>query len=1239
MNFRIYIQKKDSFDIDSKKLYQELKNIDIFLSKVVIYHIYDIFEIKKEVFIKSLYKVFVDPVTDILHKKIYLKNPFFSLEYLEEKNDKRADAAMQCIKIIDPLSTVFIKTGKLIELIGMTFHEDIHKIKKYCIKQNFFKEKNLKKMDYPYNKKNIYIKNPILVNNFIHFNYKKLKKFHIKWRLSMDFHDLLLIQKYFFQENRDPTEIELRILDTYWSDHCRHKTFFTTLINITFDGIFKDTYQDIFHEYLKDRDLIGLSNNPIHLMDLSNLPYNFFLKKKKLNNYVSSNERNSCMIKIDVDKIGMKNKEKWYLVFKNETHNYPTEIDPFGGASTCLGGAMRDVLSGRAFVYQSIRLSGAADPIHHRTLNGKLPQRKICLEAAYGYSSYGNQVGVPTSHIHEIYHEGYRAKRMEVGMVIGAVPVDYVQQKNPKKGDIILLIGGLTEKEGIGGATESSKKDEFHIYNKKLIETVQFTTKGNPIIKRNIQRFFRKKEVISLIKKCNDFGAGGASVAISELSNSLNLHLDKIPNTSLDAIEIALSESQERMAVVLDPLDVKKFIKLAHKENILAVPIATITENERIIFYHKNKEIFNIKSTFLNTGGYNKKQKVHVLSPTTISPFKESKKIFFSKKTFLKTISQLNISSQKSLVEMFDSTVGGTTILMPFGGKYQMTPSEGSVHKIPILHGRTNTVSIASWGFHPDISTWSPLHGGAYAIVECISKIVAMGGYYKNIFFSFQEYYQKLGNNPIHWGIPFSSLLGAYHAQKSFGLVSIGGKDSMSGSYKNIHVPPTFIAFGITTGLCFNIISPELKKIGNKIYLYRHKPLKNEMPNFHSLKKIYHKVYEGICSGTIVSVKTIKDGGISVAIAKMSFGNRLGVLIHSIYHLLEIHIGSLIIESPYSLSEDFILIGEVVDSNNLNFNGILIDIDEAEKNWLKTLTPIFSSNVINKKYDKIKNDFNHKKNYIFEKKIRKKKIVSPRVFIPIFPGTNCELESIYAFEKEGCIVNTSVFKNLKNKDILQSIDKIKKYIKSVQIFMLCGGFSAGDEPDGSAKFITSLLHNPYIQEAVKYFIDHDGLILGICNGFQGLIKSGLLPYGKIKNRNNKSPTLTYNEIGKHISQCVSIKVISDQSPWLNGMKNKIYTQPISHGEGKFIASKKITNMLFNNNQIATQYVDLQGNPTLEKGYNPNGSVYAVEGVLSNNGKIYGRMTHPERCYDYGLLKNIPNLKKHSIFKNAVKYFL
>ncbi|WP_185883044.1 phosphoribosylformylglycinamidine synthase [Blattabacterium cuenoti] len=1238
MNFKIFVRKKDNFDIKSKKLHYELcKNNDFFsIKKVIIYYVYHIFNIKKDLFLNSLWKLFADPVTDILYQKKIFTNPHFEL--LSYKDEIREKASEKCIKTLYPQSNVSITTNSLIELIGLRKKIDLDKIK------NFFHQHNNYGSIISYQNKNIkidhdYSKDKNILNNFFQLTHENLIKFHKNHQLSMDFMDLLFVQKYFIKEKRNPTNVELHVIDTYWSDHCRHTTFFTKLENISFHGSLKNTYQNVFNQYLRDRYDVGRSDYPINFMDISTLPYKMFYKTGKLKHYALSYENNASMISIDVN-IKNKKKEKWYLLFKNETHNHPTEIDPFGGAYTCIGGAIRDPLSGRSFVYQSIRISGSANPTIYETFYGKIPQHKICIESANGSSSYGNQIGLSTTHIHEIYHEGYRAKRMEVGFVIGATPVDCLKQEKPKNGDIVLLIGGLTDREGIGSAVDSSQEG-----NKILKKNIK-KHNANPLVERKIQRFFQKKNVTILIKKCNDFGAGGAAIAISELNNSIELYLDKIPiknKVDMKAIEIALSESQERMAVVLDPKNVDKFIKLAKKENIIPIPIAKITDNGRIIFFYKKKKILDISSSFLNTGGFSKKNSVVVHSPISISPFKKSKKISFNKEIFLHTLSKLNIASQKSLVEIFDSTVGGTTVLMPFGGKYQLTPSEGSVHKIPIKKGETDTVSLASWGYHPYVSSWSPFHGGAYSIVECVSKIVAMGGNYKNIYFSFQEYYKKLGSDPKNWGIPFSSLLGAYHAQMSLELASLGGKDSMSGTYKKFHVPPTFISFGISVGSCLNITSPEFKKIGNKIYLYNHIPLPNEMPNFDSIKKAYHRIYKGICSGDIVSVKTLKDGGISIAIATMVFGNRLGASINCKNNLLETHIGSLIVESNTYISEDnFILIGEIISSQNMIFNDLCIDIDDAIQNWMKTFHPIFSY----EEYHKIQHN-NKKKKNIFTKKMHhfhtKKgckfpKIGKPRVFIPIFPGTNGEMESIRIFQKEGALIKTFVFQDFSDQKIYHSILNIKKCIESVQILMFCGGFTLRDEPDGAGKFIVSILQNPHIKESIQKFLNKNGLILGICNGFQGLIKTGLLPYGTICLRNKFSPTLIRNKINKHISQCVHIKIISDHSPWLNGMKNKIYTLPISHGEGRFYAKNNVINILFNKNQIASQYVNLKGNPSLDRMYNPNGSIHSIEGLLSENGHIYGTMTHPER-YDNGLLKNIPNIHKYSIFKNAVQYFL
>ncbi len=1243
-HFRIYILKNTFPDVDLL-LYQELKKSSI---KIKLYHVYDFFEINKKLLYECIKKFLIDPVIDKFFYKKTTINPCF--EYISKKNNDRTIAAMQCIKILDPNSNVIVKTRSLIEFIGSTSNKNINYINK-CFPYLFL-DFNWKHWDNEENvikkvikNKNVNTKYFSTIKKFNSFSIKKIKKIHKECNLSISINDLIFIKKYFNKEKKNPTKLELKILDAFWSDHCRHTTFYTQLINISFKGYLKSIYKKIFTRYLKDKNFIKQSNNPITLMDLSKLPSKVLYKKGKLKHYVLSYENNASIITTDVVYKNSLKKEKWYLFFKNETHNFPTEIDPFNGAYTCIGGAIRDPLSCRSYVFQGIRISGSANPKKSKIINGKLSQEKICFESACGYSSYGNQIGIATTHINEIYNKGYQAKRMEVGVVVGAAPKTFVKYEDPKNGDIVLLIGGLTGKDGVDGATNSSKIIDNEKCNIKNSQSI-----GNPLIERKIQRFFRKKEVSFLIKKCNDLGAGGAAVALSEIHDSIIVHLDKIPiksNEILTPLDIALSESQERMIVILDPKNVKKFINLSNKENIISVPIAKITDNKKIIFFYKKKVCFNIKSKFLNTRGTKKKNKVIVESPVYISPFKKSKKIFFNERNFLNNLSNLNISSQISLSEMFDSTVGGTTVLMPFGGRYQMTPTEGSVQKIPVFNGSTNTVSIVSWGYHPEVSIWSPFHGGAYSIVECISKIVSMGGDYKNIYFSFQEYYKKLGNDPKKWGVPFSSLLGAYHAQMSLGLACIGGKDSMSGTYKNLHVPPTLIAFGISTNVSSNIISPEFKKVGNKIYLYNHSPLKNEIPNFKSIKNVYNQIYDGIRSGKIVSAKTIKDGGISVAIAKMSFGNFLGADINFNGSLFEIKIGSIIVESNSTLSNDFILLGEVIQKKYIIFNKVSISIEKSVYKWLNTpLKHIYSRN------EKKSNNYNlgscknlfflQKKNNKIVKKYKhvfSTKKAAPRVFIPIFPGTNGEFESIRVFKKEGARINTFVFNNMNNKNITESINLFTKYINSVQIIMFCGGFSYGDEPDGAAKFIVSVLHNSYIKDAIERFIKNDGLILGICNGFQGLIKSGLLPYGKICLRNSYSPTIMYNKIKKHISQCVYIKIISDKSPWLNGMKNKIYILPISHGEGKFYANKKTIKTLFKKNQIASQYVDRNGNPSLNRIYNPNGSSYSIEGVLSNNGKIYGMMTHPERCFDNQLLKNIPDVCEYPIFKNSVKYFL
>ncbi|XOD68934.1 MAG: phosphoribosylformylglycinamidine synthase [Flavobacteriales bacterium AspAUS03] len=1224
MNRRIYTEKKTPFDIYSPKLLTELQGL-VRLKEVKIYNIYDLFGINEETYQNVLYHVFADPVADIVHEILDVQHPHFAIEYLPGQYDQRADAAMQCLKLIVPNITTFVRTGQLIELIGL-YPEDLPTVKNYCINEVESREKDLQKMEI------VLQPSPqpvVIVEGFSTFSTDQLIQFHNRWRFTMGWDDLLFVQDYFRQEQRDPTETELRVIDIYWSDQCRHTTFLTTLTDIRFEGPFQQTFQVVFDDYLETRKALGESEKPITFMDLATLAARALRAEGKLKDWVISDEINACTlaITVDVDKV----EERWHLLFKNETHNHPTEIEPFGGASTCIGGAIRDPLSGRAFVYQAIRLSGAADPTEplYQTLEGKLPQRKISRISAQGYSTYGNQIGLATTHVAEVYHEGYRAKHMEVGMVIGAVREEDLRQEPPRKSDIVLLLGGATGRDGIGGAIGSSKPH----YSRSVDELNIEVQKGNAVMERKIQRFFRREEVSCLIKKCNDFGAGGVAVAVGELSRGLLIDLDQIPlkYEGLNGTELAISESQERMAILVTASDVEDFIHLAREENLLAVPIAQVTDDDRLVMHYRGQPIVDLKRVFLDTHGVSKKMSVRVTSPKKQNPLRECKN--FDKKVFLKKLSHLDVASQKGLVEMFDSTVGATTVLMPFGGKYQLTPAEGTAQKIHVLENHTETVSLASWGFHPKLSAWSPFHGGAYAVVESVAKIVAMGGDHQKIRFSFQEYFQKLGTDPKNWGQPFAALLGAYRAQRALGLAAIGGKDSMSGTFKELHVPPTLISFAVATGKVSHIISPEFKKAGHMIWLYRHRPLSDDMPNFDTLQRVYTQVYEGICYGRITAVKTVKSGGIATALAQMAFGNRLGFSIETDENLLEASVGSLVIESVVPLSKDFIQLGKVTLLPKLCFNRMMIDFDEALQAWSKTLESVFPTQCPHNK-EELHLGQPHKP-YSIVWGTRKKG--TPQVFIPVFPGTNCEYESIWSFQQEGARVNSVLFRNLDNKDIQDSIQEFEQQIRSAEILMLSGGFSAGDEPDGSAKFITALLHNPYICEAVNNLLQRNGLILGICNGFQALIKSGLLPYGQVRIPDYQSPTLTFNEIGRHVSQCVRVKVISDRSPWLTGMKDQVFIFPASHGEGRFYASREVAQTLFEKGQIATQYIDVDGFRALNTPDNPNGSVYAVEGLISEDGKIYGRMGHPER-WRPGLLKNIPRACGHPIFRNAVRYF-
>ncbi|MGZ5262486.1 MAG: phosphoribosylformylglycinamidine synthase, partial [Kaistella sp.] len=927
-------------------------------------------------------------------------------------------------------------------------------------------------------------------------------------------------------------------------------------------------------------------------------------------------------------------KEPWYLLFKNETHNHPTEIEPFGGASTCLGGAIRDPLSGRAFVYQAMRLSGAADVLEpiSETLPGKLPQRTITKQAANGYSSYGNQIGLATTLVNEIYHEGYKAKRMEVGFVVGAVKKDWVRREKPKAGDLVILLGGATGRDGVGGASGSSKvQDETSIHT--LSTEVQ---KGNAVEERKIQRLFRNPDVTRLIKKSNDFGAGGVSVAIGEIADSLEINLDILPlkYEGLNGTELAISESQERMAVVIEAQDKEKFIRFCEKENIKAVEVAKVTDSGRMQMFWQGNKIVDLSREFLDSNGCSKAQHAEISHLKAV----ENQNVPFNSENFYKALADKNTASQKGLAEMFDASVGGTSVTMPFGGKYQETEMEGSVQTLPVLNAENiETVSLASWGFDAEISSQNSMIGAANAVVESVAKIVAMGGNYKNIRLSFQEYFEKLGSDPQKWGKPLASLLGAYDAQINFELAAIGGKDSMSGSFQDIHVPPTLISFACANGEKKNIISPEFKKAGNKLYYFQHVAQENGLPDYENLKNVFDFIYENIKAKNIVSVKTVKHGGAAVALAKMSFGNHLGADISVDERLLlNKNIGSLIIESTADLNNNLLKsIGEVKEQENLIINEHMFNISDLLKIWKGTFEGLFPT-VEDKK---LIVEIDEKLNSTSTKNITiiKHNIAKPRVFVPVFPGTNCEYETQNAFRKEGAEVSSLPLINLNHELLNESLDAWIAEIKQSQILVFSGGFSAGDEPDGSAKFIVNVLKNEKMKDAVHELLARDGMILGICNGFQALVKSGLLPFGEIRDLDENSPTLAHNAIGRHISQMVNVKVINDDSPWLKGMKNEMYTIPISHGEGRFMASEPVIKELYEHGQIATQYIDFEGNIAHGMPFNPNNSLFGIEGITSKSGKILGRMGHPERFAE-GLLKNIPTANYHNMFKNGVEYF-
>ncbi len=1237
MNIRIYVEKKSGFDIESNNLLHDIKSTLCInnIKNIRVINTYDIFNIDKDTLEKARNIIFAEPPCDNLYTDMPLPKGsiYFAVEYLPGQFDKRANSAIECINLISNIENIEITTGKIISIDSDNINKnDIEKIKAYYINPVEMREKDLLKLEISNFNKPDKIQ---IIENFINYSNDEAIDFRKKNGLSITDNDMIFVRDYFKSENRNPTETEIKVIDTYWSDHCRHTTFETEISNISFDKYddISVSIKNIYEKYIAlrlDVHKDNIKNKPITLMDLATIYPKYAKAKGILKDVEVSDEVNACSVYMDVDINGKI--EKWLLLFKNETHNHPTEIEPYGGASTCLGGAIRDPLSSRSYVYQAMRLTGSGNPLEpiENTIKGKLPQEKITKTAASGYSAYGNQIGIATSHVTEIYHDGYKAKRMEVGAVIGATPLKNVRRKKPIAGDKIILLGGRTGRDGIGGATGSSK---IHT-DISLANCSAEVQKGNAIEERKLQRLFRNADFTTLVKKCNDFGAGGITVAIGELSSGIDVDLDKVPlkYQGLNGTEISISESQERMAIIASPNDVKKIISLSNDENIEATVVATVTDKNRLQIKWNDDYIVDISRDFLDTNGIRNDVSVEVPKVEKIqSPIMKS---HFS--NYIDCLSSLNIASQKGLMEMFDSTIGSSNVLMPFGGKYQMSPTDISVHKIPLLDGETNTCSALSFGFEPLISTWSAYHGSSYAIVDSIAKLVTAGFDYKNIKLSFQEYFERLYNEPKKWALPFTSLLGALYTQDEFNIASIGGKDSMSGSFNDINVPPTLISFAFTYGNAKDVISTEFKSSDNYIYLIEHIPNDDLMPNIEMLKENYEYIYENIKNKNIISSSIIKIGGMFEALCKMSFGNRVGVKIENAnVDIFKYMVGSIIVESKQELKyKNALLIGNTIDSFVINNNGKTIDLLEMQNAWLDKLHPVFPYKTDDDICQKYELPLYANKNINFSKN----KVAKPLVFMPVFPGTNCEYDTKKIFEKHNANVETLVFRNFTNNDIDETIKSMASMIKKSQILTFVGGFSAADEPDGSGKFIANTIISEPIKEAINYMLENDGLILGICNGFQALIKSGLLPYGIIDVPTEKSPTLTFNKIGRHISQMVNTKIISNKSPWLYGIdEGSIYTMPVSHGEGRFVASDDVIKDLINNNQIASQYVDFDGNGSSEYFFNPNGSYHAIEAITSLDGRIFGKMGHVERVDD-NLYKNINDKQYLNIFANGINYF-
>ena len=1255
---RVYAEKKPAYAVAAKELQSEIKSyLGIkTVTGVRVLIRYDIENVSEETYKKALGTVFFEPPVDDVYEENFELNgaKTFSVEYLPGQFDQRADSAEQCLKLLKEEEEPIIRTATTYVIEGEITDAELEAIKNYCINPVDSRETGMEKPDTLVTE----FEEPADVavfDGFMDMEEKAFKDLYDSLGLAMTFKDFLHIQNYFKnEEKRNPSMTEIRVLDTYWSDHCRHTTFSTELTDVTFeDGYFKAPLEKTYQEYLDTHKEIyaGRDDKFVCLMDIALMAMKKLRKEGKLEDLEESEEINACSIVVPVEVDGVT--EEWLVNFKNETHNHPTEIEPFGGAATCLGGAIRDPLSGRTYVYQAMRVTGAADPTVSvkDTMEGKLPQKKLVRGAADGYSSYGNQIGLATGYVKEIYHPDYVAKRMEIGAVMGAAPRRAVQRLTSDPGDIIILLGGRTGRDGCGGATGSSKA-----HTTQSIDTCGAEVqKGNPPTERKIQRLFRREEVAHIIKKCNDFGAGGVSVAIGELADGLRVQLDKVPKkyAGLDGTELAISESQERMAVVIAPQDVEQFLAYAKEENLEAVEVAVVTEEPRLVLEWRGKEIVNISRAFLDTNGAHQETAVTVEMPDEKEKFFGKKELSGVadalaagnvKKAWMTMLADLNVCSQKGLVEMFDGSIGAGSVYMPYGGKYQLTETQSMVAKLPVAKGSSDTVTMMAYGFDPYLSSWSPYHGAVYAVVESVARIVAAGGDYKKIRFTFQEYFRRMSEDPKRWSQPFAALLGAYSAQMGFGLPSIGGKDSMSGSFNEIDVPPTLVSFAVDVAKEKDIITPEFKKAGNPIVWFKIAKDAYDLPDYAQMMDLYEKIHSLIGNGAICSAYALDGKGMAAAVSKMAFGNALGVAMSekiSADEMFEPGFGQLIAEVSADKLEEILkavseaqVVGEVTATGTFTYGNMTITMEEALSAWTQTLEKVFPTRATQEK-DVLDTPVYTAGNV----HVCKNKIARPTVFIPVFPGTNCEYDSARAFEVAGADTIVKVFKNLSAEDIRDSVEVFTKAIDQSQMIMFPGGFSAGDEPEGSAKFFATAFRNEKMKEAVMRLLnERDGLALGICNGFQALIKLGLVPYGEITAQKENSPTLTYNTIGRHISKMVYTKVVTNKSPWLAGTEvGNIYCNPASHGEGRFVAPKEWLDKLFENGQVATQYVNEAGRPTMDEEWNVNGSYMAIEGITSPDGRVLGKMAHAERK-GRSVAMNIYGEQDMKLFESGVKYF-